>query len=241
MKRALVALVVAGLVTVAAFGQSVSQHLRGQLKIQQTLLENEVAQLEENQARISEAWVRVEREMTDLLRAQKQGETLESLELRDEDLRKAEAELQMYLFATQRLRRGLIANRATIAATEEEIRRLERSVGTGADPLTGTWRVVWEPGGHEGQMFLQLNGTLVQGTYQLSGGWSGSLRGTFVSRKVRMERIDSQAGHAAILNGRLRIRGRTLQLQGSWEAKELSSGLPSAGTWVAEREIEGGS
>jgi hypothetical protein len=223
-----------------AIGQSVSDNLRGQLKIQEALLEKEVAQLEEQQARIQEAWVRVEREMGDMLRAQKQGEALENLELRDEDLRLAESELLMNLFANQRLRRELLANQATIAATRDEIRRLEESVGTTTDPITGTWRLVWEPGGHEGQMFLTLDGTLVQGTYQLSGGWNGSLRGTFISRKVRLERIDSQAGHGAVLNGRLHLRGRTVRLQGSWEAKELASGLPSAGTWYGEREEQTG-
>jgi hypothetical protein len=236
MKRASVVLALIGLVAVVAIGQTVSETLRGQLKIQQALLQKEVAQLEEQRVRIEEAWVRVEREMGDLLRAQEQGEALENLELRDEDLRQAESELLMNLFANQRLRRELLANQATIAATEDEIRRLEESVGITADPITGTWRLVWEPGGHDGQMFLKLDGTLIQGTYQLSGGWSGSLRGTFISRKVRVERIDSQAGHAAVLNGRLHFRGRTVRLQGSWEAKELASGLPSAGTWYAERE-----
>jgi hypothetical protein len=224
-----------GAVAAPAAGQSISQTLREQVKIQRSLLASEVVQLEDHRARIEEAWIRVERESADLLRAQEQGESLESLQLRDEDLRQAESELLMYLFSTQRLRREMLASRATIAATEEEIRRLEDAVGAGDDPLTGTWRVVMEPGGQEGLMFLRLEGTLVQGTYKLSGDWTGSVRGTFVSRKVRLERIDSQAGFSAILNGRLLVRGRISRLQGSWEAKELSSGMPSAGTWAAER------
>ena len=235
MNRALGVLMIIGVVAAPAAGQSISQHLREQVKIQRSLVTSEVAQLEDHRARIQEAWIRVERESADLLRAQEQGESLESLRLRDEDLHQAESELLMYLFSTQRLRREMLASRAMIAATEEEIRRLEAAVGAGDDPLTGTWRVVMEPGGQQGLMFLRLDGTLVQGTYKLSGDWSGSMRGTFVSRKVRLERVDSQAGYSSILNGRLLVRGRSARLQGSWEAMEISSGMPSAGTWAAER------
>jgi len=237
--KQLVGLVVALLVGSSSLAtQSVTQNLREQLKIQQALLDGETIQLEESQSRLQEAWVRVERESADLLRAQRQGESLESLQLRDEDLRQAESELLMHLFAIQRLRRSMLASRAVIAATEEEIRRLNERVGSDEDPLTGTWRLVMEPGGQEGFAFLRLEGTLVQGTYQLSGDWAGSLRGTYVSRKVRLERIDSQIGFAAILHGRLQQRGDTALLQGSWEATQLASGMPSGGTWVAERVDE---
>jgi len=235
MRRWLGVVAVVVLAAVPVFGQSVSQNLRAQLRVQRTLLDDEVQTLQDQGVRLQEAWVRVERETADLLRAQEQAESLETLELRDEDLRQAESELLMNLFAIQRLRREMIANRAAIEATEEEIRRLEEAVGVGDDPLTGTWRLVWEPGGQEGQMFLRLNGTLVEGTYRLSGNWTGSLRGTLVSRKVRMERIDSQAGFGAVLNGRLQIRGDSARMQGTWEATELAGGLPSAGTWVAEK------
>jgi hypothetical protein len=235
MRRRLGVLALIVLGAVPAFGQAVSQNLRGQLKIHRTLLEDEFLQLQEQQGRLGEAWVRVEREMADLLRAHEQGETLETLQLRDEDLRQAESELLMMVFAVQRLRSEMISKRAAIEATEKEIRRLEEEVGIGDDPLSGTWRVVWEPGGLEGQMYLRLNGTLVDGSYRLSGGWTGSLRGTLVSNKVRLERIDSQAGFAAVLNGRLQSRGDSAKMQGTWEATELGSGLPGAGTWVAEK------
>jgi hypothetical protein len=111
-------------------------------------------------------------------------------------------------------------------------------VGVRDDPLTGTWRLVVEPGGQEGLAYLRLEGTLVQGTYRLSGDWTGSLRGTFVADKVRLERIDSQVGFVAILHGRLEGRGEGARLQGSWEATQHATGIPSAGTWVATRSPE---
>jgi hypothetical protein len=172
------------------------------------------------------------------MQAQVQGESLESLQLRDEDLRMAESQLMMFLFSMQRARQSMLNRQAMIAATEEEIRILQQQVGSSVDPISGTWRLVMEPGGHEGLMQLSLQGTLIQGTYRLAGDWTGSFRGTLVSRKVRLERVDSQLGFAAILHGRLQIRGEDARLQGSWEATQVASGLPSAGTWVAERVNE---
>ncbi len=236
MKRAVrVLIVVGGLAPLLFAAQPVADGLREQLKIQRALLEQDLVQYEDAQVQLQEAWVRVEREAADLLRAQRQGESLDSLRLRDEDLRSAESELLMRLESIQSLRKSILASEAIIATTEEEIVRIEALVGAGDDPLTGTWRLVMEPGGQEGQMYLRLDGTLLQGTYQMTGDWSGSLRGTFVARKVRLERIDSQLGFVAVLHGRLQERGDAARLQGSWESTQLAAGLPAAGTWVAER------
>jgi hypothetical protein len=125
-----------------------------------------------------------------------------------------------------------------IASTEAEIRRLDGAVGPEADPLSGTWRLVLEPGGQEGLMFLRLDGSLVQGTYRLSGNFSGSLRGSLVSDKVRLERVDSQLGFVATLYGKLTGEGEAARLEGSWEATQLAVGMPSGGHWLAERVEE---
>ena len=73
MNRALGVLMIIGVVAAPAAGQSISKHLREQVKIQRSLVTSEVAQLEDHRARIQEAWIRVERESADLLRAQEQG------------------------------------------------------------------------------------------------------------------------------------------------------------------------
>jgi hypothetical protein len=219
-----------------AFGaQPVTQALREQLRIHNEMLRLDLEELEAQRAKMQEAWVRVQQSAADLVAAQQQGESLESLQLRDEDLRQAEAELMMCLTNVQRIRRDVLGAQALLDATNEEITRLERQVGPEEDPLSGTWRVVMEPGGQDGLMYLQLDGTLVQGTYKLAGDWSGSLRGTLVSGKVRLERIDSQVGYAATLYGKLSTRAGEPRLEGTWEATQLSSGLPSGGSWIAER------
>lgn len=235
MIRALRMLLVLAVASPAFAAQPLTQSLREQLKIQSDLLRLDMAELEDQRGKLQEAWIRVEQGASDLATAQTQGESLESLRLRDQDLRQAEAELMMHVDSMQRIRRGVLTTQALIGAIEEEIRRLEQQVGPEPDPLSGTWRVVMEPGGQEGLMALQLDGTLVQGTYRLSGNWSGSLRGTLVSGKVRLERIDSQVGYAATLYGKLMARGAAARLEGTWEATQLAAGLPSGGSWYAER------
>ena len=108
----------------------------------------------------------------------------------------------MYLFSTQRLRREMLASRAMIAATEEEIRRLEAAVGAGDDPLTGTWRVVMEPGGQQGLMFLRLDGTLVQGTYRVGDSVTNvisPLMSYFPLVVAFMKRYDDKAGIGTVV------------------------------------------
>ncbi len=212
--------------------------LREELKIKGELLQEELSQLERHDSQVQEAWVRVERLSADLLRAQNQDESLESLRLRDQDLRLVEAELQMHLEHSQRLRHSIMSTRAEIDKIAAEVLRLEDQLGRDKDPLTGTWRIVSEPGGQEGYLYLELNGTLVSGTYTLSGGWSGSLRGTLVARKIRLERIDSQIGFAAKLFGRLKTRGTTPRIEGTWDSTQLAVGLPTTGTWFAEKVEE---
>jgi hypothetical protein len=233
MKRVLLLLVCVVATCSVAAAQPVTESLREQLSIHREMLRGDMQELEDQRALTQEAWIRVERGVADLNAALRGAESLESLRLRDEDLRQAESELLMQIFATQRVRRDILEGEALIAATEEQIRRLGDEVGPEADPLTGAWSVVMEPGGLQGRLQLRLDGTLLSGTYRLDGDWSGSLRGTFVSGKVRMERIDSQIGFAATYYGQLIERGGVVRIEGNWEATQLAAGMPSGGSWMA--------
>ena len=234
MKRAVFLIIVFMCLGAGTATSQVADSLREQMKIRETLLTGQVEDLVELRERQREVWARIELQSTNLLRAQSEGETVDSLRLRDEDLRQAEAELLDSLFQSQQLRRTVLENRTMLAAIDEEIRRISSEVGAAEAPLTGTWRLVVEPG-QDGMAYLLQQGTLVTGTYSLSGGFSGSFRGTLVAGKVRLERIDSQIGFAAIFYARLVGQGRSARLQGNWEATQLASGLPSAGTWIARR------
>ena len=236
MRAVLLFIVVLSVCPAPAVGQ-VAESLRGQIKIREGLLAGQVNSLAEVREELREVWVRLELQSGNLLRAQGEGETVDSLLLRDEELRQVESELLAALFKSQQLRRTMLENRTMLAAIEDEVRRLSSEVGAAEAPLTGTWRLVVDPG-QEGMAYLQQQGTLVTGTYALSGNFTGSFRGTLVAGKVRLERIDSQIGFAAIFYGRLVGQGRSARLQGNWEATQLASGLPSAGSWTARRVIE---
>jgi hypothetical protein len=218
----------------------VADSLREQAKVREMVLAGQVREMVEIREELREVWTRLEQQSGGLLQAQSEGETVDSLRLRDADLREIEAQMRAAVSRSQQLRRSMLENREMLAAIGIEVERLTAVVGAAEAPLNGTWRLVVEPG-QDGFVYLQQQGTLVAGTYALSGGFTGSFRGTFVSGKVRLERIDSQIGFAAIFYGRLVGRGENLRLQGNWEATQLASGLPSRGSWTASRvsdEIE---
>ncbi len=232
---ALVALVV--LVAPATADAQVADSLREQIRIREIVLEGQLDDLADARQQLRELWLQLEQQTGNLMRAQREGETVDSLRLRDDDLRRLESELMAAIAKLQLERRTTLDNRTMLAAMATEVGRLSAEVGDRESPLNGTWRLVVEPG-QDGLAYLQQQGTLVTGTYALSGGFSGSLRGTLVAGKVRLERIDSQIGFAAIFYGRLVGQGRNMRLQGNWEATQLASGLASAGNWTGTKVRE---
>jgi hypothetical protein len=214
-----------------------AQGLREQVRVREGLLADQIRDMNELRQDMREIWTRLEQQTAGLIQAQSEGESVESLRLRDAEIRLAETELLAALLDAQRQRSSMLENRTMIAAIEREAQRLAGAAGGAEAPLTGAWRLMVEPG-QEGIAYLEQLGTLVTGTYSLSGGFSGSFRGTFVAGKVRLERIDSQYGFAAIFYGRLVGRGEGARLQGNWEATQLASGLPSLGKWTANRVVD---
>jgi hypothetical protein len=228
---------VIGILQPALIAAQVVEGLREQARIRETLLAQQMGELGDQREEVRAIWTRLEQQTGALLLAQQQGESVESLRLRDADLRKTESEFQALLLEMQQQRSSLLENRTMIAAINLQVQQLASGAGAAEAPLNGSWRLVVEPG-QEGVAYLQQQGTLVSGTYSLSGGFSGSFRGTFVARKIRLERIDSQFGFAAIFYGRLVGRGENARIQGNWEATQLASGLPSMGNWSATRLVE---
>ena len=237
MRRVVLVVMVIALLLPAAATAQVAASLREEVKVRENLLVTQVRDLAEMREEMRELWTRLEQQTGGLIQAQRNGESVDSLRIRDDDLRKTESEFMASLFEAQQQRSAILENKDMIAAIELEVERLATEMGGPDAPLTGTWRMVVEPG-QEGVAYLQQQGTLVAGTYTLSGGFTGSFRGTFVAGKVRLERIDSQYGFAAIFYGRLVGRGQNARLQGNWEATQLASGLPSAGSWSARRVVD---
>ena len=189
MKR-LILLVFALALPVTASAQ-VADGLLEQARIREIILAGQIEEMVEMRADLREAWTRLEQQTGGLMQAQREGETVDSLRLRDEELRLVESQLLAGVLKAQELRRSLIENRTMLAAIATEVQRLAADVGTAEAPLTGTWRLIVEPG-QEGMAYLRQQGTLVTGTYALSGDFSGSFRGTLVAGKVRLERIERE-------------------------------------------------
>lgn len=195
------------------------------------LMSEGLAELERQHGRLQESWALVDAGTAAIIDAQRKETSLRDLKAQEEKLLQLEAQLLMRVFEVQRARRDLLTNRAIMEAAGAT--SAERPGTTGV--LTGRWELTVQPG-LTGTMYLVQQGTLVSGTYELSGDWTGSLRGTFVANKVRLERIDSKLGFAAIFYGELNRGEKADLLQGRWEATQLATGMPSAGGWRARRE-----
>ncbi|UCF68553.1 MAG: hypothetical protein JSV80_04455 [Acidobacteriota bacterium] len=99
--------------------------------------------------------------------------------------------------------------------------------------LTGVWEVRWLPAGSVGTFYLDQSGTLITGQYRLGTIGDGSLQGTFVGGKLFLQRIDSQRGRDAELEGFVDPDGA--RIRGTWQAYELVQGGLPHGHWVARR------
>jgi hypothetical protein len=238
MRRILLLVAVAALALPARSDAQVADALREQIKVRETVLTGQMEDLATSRQILSELWSVLEEQTTALMRATREGEPIDGLRLRDEELRRIESEILGAVAKMQQARSTMLENRTMLAALTTEVERLSTEVGAGKAPLTGTWRLVVDPG-QDGMAYFQQQGALVTGTYSLSGGFTGSFRGTLVARKIRLERIDSQIGFAAIMYGRLVGQGRNLRIQGNWEATQLASGLPSKGGWTAAKTEPG--
>lgn len=210
---------------------------RTQLEMERRLMILDLAGLERVQEQLRVAADRVMRLSEDLLRAQRDGEDATGFAARSADLRRAETDLQERLAASQELRSSMAARRNMIEQLQMEVQRLEDGRASVDDEVTGRWEVVVEPGGQRGMFEIRLEGTVVTGVYQLAGGWRGSLRGTLISGNIRLERIDSQLGLAAIYLGRVVSRNGERRLEGSWEATNLAAGMATSGTWIGRRQV----
>lgn len=217
---------IAGLVAPPA----VAQLVRGLTTIHAALMAEGIAELERQNGLMQEIWARLDAGSTAMIDAQRQGADLDALRIREDQLQELESQLLMRLFEVQRVRRDVFAHMAVIEAAGALSAQASDEFGV----LDGPWDVAVQPG-LTGKIFLVQQGTLVSGTYEFSGGWTGSLRGTLVANKVRLERIDSQLGFAAIFYGELNMGAEPNVIQGRWEATQLATGMPSAGGWRAVR------
>ena len=129
-----------------------------------------------------------------------------------------------------------------IVAAQERVAGLEKKMAAlrGGQPrqaketVSGNWRVLYLPGNNRGVFALRQSGTILQGVYQLDGGWKGSLQGTFIDGRLYLQRIDSKLGRSSELDGYLSSDGSSIR--GTWRNYNLTDGATAAGSWTASRQ-----
>jgi hypothetical protein len=193
--------------------------------------------LADDQQDLRQLSVRIQAALDGVATALKAASPAEDGERSDEEIDQAEAALERQrqelagLLAKRRLVAArMLDRRRTIDAIQQEL--ASHSHGR-ADRLSGRWRVVISPGAQEGVFRMSLDGALVSGDFELEGGYAGSLRGTLVEDRLRVERVDSKLGAIAVYYGRLSQDGTTIS--GTWELSNLSAGTPTSGRWSATR------
>jgi len=157
--------------------------------------------------------------------------SVEEISRREDALAETEQEVRTLLERRRLLADRLVERRRSIAALEAEL--VARKP---ADLVSGRWTVLLDPGEQRGIFRMTLDGTIVSGEYTLEGGYSGSLRGTLVDDRLRLERVDSKLGFSAVYYGRVTREGTTIA--GTWETTNFGSGSPESGRWKAVREEE---
>jgi len=143
----------------------------------------------------------------------------------------AAARLDLAAAESGRLRENVAERLRTLAVLGGRAGAEAAAVPAGAIDLTGRWRVAVAPGGLLGTFRLDQDGAVLDGTYTLTDGSGGSLRGAVTGRRVRLERVDRTTGFDSIWEGEVDPARR--RIDGTWTPTILSSGGPGGGTWAA--------
>ena len=147
---------------------------------------------------------------------------------REDAVSAAEGEVRTLLDRRRLVVERIVERRRNVVLLDAELRGKSRPAGA-ADLLSGRWNVTMDPGEQRGVFRLALDGTIVSGDYTLEGGFTGSLRGTLVGDRLRVERVDSQLGFVGIFYGRLARDGSSVA--GTWESTTFGVGAAGQGKW----------
>jgi hypothetical protein len=149
---------------------------------------------------------------------------------REDAVSESEQEVRVLLEKRRLMADRVVERRRSIIALEADLTGKKAP-----DAVSGRWAVTLDPGSQRGVFRMSLDGAIVSGDYTLDGGYSGSLRGTLVNDRLRLERVDSRLGFSTIYYGR--VARDAASIAGTWEATSLGEGA-SAGVWKAVREEE---
>jgi hypothetical protein len=158
------------------------------------------------------------------------------------ELRQLEAELtELRAIAFARaeemaqLRRQLYDRYDRIAELGAEIERAGKRSLVGTDHLSGFWQLEVFPANSFGVLRLRTEGTLVTGTYRMSSGHHGSVRGTLIGKSLKLEVVDARGGFGSLSGV---VDTEAGEMAGTWTPAQLAPG-PGGGTWKASKLAPG--
>jgi hypothetical protein len=222
------------LLATAASSTEVLDVLETSLALETRLLESELARYSQVRGRE----MRAVRELQRLSR--RADQELSNRERPYERLRELETQLaaareRAYSATSEaaELRRHLYARMERLAELQEQIEQERKKTLDEFSYLSGFWRIEILPQEDFGLLLLEVEGTLVTGTYRLSDGSKGSIQGTVADNRLDLERIDSRTGSDSTLRGEFDLE--TGELHGSWHRKDVAGGTPVTGDWTARK------
>ncbi|MDY7093106.1 MAG: hypothetical protein SX243_09065 [Acidobacteriota bacterium] len=217
-----------------ASAQSLLDFLIAELEMERELLAEDLRLYSEARSRQAQAMTEVEEALA-AIDGEIEGREVSVLSFEALENTYAEALVQRNASdaLTREIRQRIYDRLRRTALLSERIVALGGALAVRVDPLSGRWELEGGPEDAEGVLTLQLNGTLVSGTYAMEDGSSGSMRGTYSGGRLRLERVDSRRGFDSIWEGEVDAARRTFR--GTWTAMELSSGGPVRGTFRGEK------
>jgi hypothetical protein len=222
--------------SVALSSITLSRLLESEIKLERKLLDGDIVALNFAYRSWTKSVGRVTELQDSLLQATKSDRVTAAAI--DDLVQQIAAEMALsmsYSHQVQILNERILNRRQRIEVLDDE-RSSSQAQEEAEDPLSGDWEVAVSPPDMAGKFTLSLSGSLISGTYQLSGGWKGSLKGTLVGNRIRLERIDTEQGFMAVYYGKL--DREALTIQGTWESTLFTTGGPMTGNWTARRVRE---
>lgn len=149
------------------------------------------------------------------------------------ELRTLEADTSLARERSYLRDREATALRREIYSHLERIQEMDRELAGLGPRIVGTWTINFGGDFGSGTVAFRMNGQQVDGTYILSNGATGLIRGELLGRNAILTRYGPGGNKQMRVHGQLSSDGQTMS--GDWVATELAGGGQAVGTWSAKR------
>ncbi len=115
----------------------------------------------------------------------------------------------------------------------ERIGAMDSAIAALGPRLSGTWSIDFGDDFGAGTVTFRMSGDRANGTYRLTNGALGQIRGELIGRNIDLVRYGPGGNSQLQVRGRLSVNGQTMN--GDWVATELGGGRNTIGKWTAQR------